>query len=322
MYQTGSATDLADLVTKLFTFATANGWTSDQLSTGTGQAAFHRGNVYISFRWNTTTPLHMGLYQALGYTGGNQPGQHPNDSGDGAVSSTNSSLLNERCVSEIGNGPFPSYYFFDSDTYLHVVVETSTDVFRHFGFGELTKFGDWTGGEYCYGHMRASSGTPITSTHCVGLDALFSDGSLRERCATVHLEGLPGMAGASKWGCVGNFTTAPVNDPAGNARVLVRGGLRGGLIGRQFGIVPAGSASGLQPMYPIGLFYRNLANSNCYWLGWQTDVRGCNVRFHAPKAEVTIGSDVWVFFPMTKRTTAAETEASQYAGIAYKKVTT
>ena len=52
------------------------------------------------------------------------------------------------------------------------------------------------------------------------------------------------------------------------------------------------------------------------------DARGINIRNFASKQEVTVGSDTWVLFPISKRTTAASTDTSYYSGVAYKKVTT
>lgn len=317
-YQTGTATDLDDLVSKLFTFATANGWTSDQLDTTNNQAALHRNNVYVSFRWSTAAPNNLGVYQALGYTGGNQPGTHPNDSGNGAVSGTDATIANERYVA-LGNGPFPSYAFFLGTGYIHVVVEKSTDVFRHFGFGELVKFGNnWTGGEYCYG-MHFTSGNPVDATATLLLDGLGS-GSLRPRCATVHVEGLPGQGGTGKWGGVSGLTTAPGNDTAGVAQVNIIGGFRSGPIARQFGVYKGGSAGGLIPTYPIGIFYLNVAGTNAYYLGYQPDARALNIESFAAKDEVTIGSDVWQVFPAGQKTSSITNDRTYNQGICYKKV--
>lgn len=318
-YETGTATSMSDLLTKINTFAVANGWTSDQLNTGAGQVAIHKSNIYVSFRWNTTTPNTLGIYQALGYTGGNQPGQHPNDSGNGAVSTTDATLAGERSV-VLGNGAFPSYFIFADTNYLHIVVETTTDIYRHFGFGLLEKIGDWTGGEYCYGQTHLSSGNALSTSSTALLDALHVGASNRERSSTIHLEALPGMAGASKWGEISGNSVAPSNDPAGNARVLVRGGFRGGPVGRQFGFYSGGNTSGLIPMYPIGIYYRNLANSNCYWLGYQPAVRGINVRSFTPKQEITIGADTWTVFPVSERTLSATANRTYFQGIAYKKI--
>lgn len=323
-YQTGTATNMADLISQLFTFATGTpGWTQDQLNTGTGQAALHKGSVYVSFRWNTTTPLPLGLYQALGYTGGNQPGQHPNDSGNGAVSSTNGTITTERCVNDLGNGPFPSYFFFTDTTtesYIHVVVEISTDVFRHFGFGNIEKVGDWTGGEYLYGHYWGSNGAITTGNACL-LDGLYNDTSNRPRAATMHAEGLPGQAGAGKWMEIGGMNGTPPNDTAGNVQLLGHGGLRAGPIARHFGNYFAGNTTGVVPMYPIGLWYRRLATTDAYFLGFQKDVRGVNIHFINPKQEIVIGSDTWTFFPLSQKTSSNVANRSYNSGIAYRKLT-
>jgi len=149
MFETGTATGIADLLTKLGTFATAVAgvWVQDQLDTVGGSFALHKSTggveIWVSFRWDVATPQHLSVHQALGYTGGNQPGNHPNDSGNGYNANTShvdTSLALERHVSDLGTGPFPSYFFFEDNHYIHVVVEIVTDEFRHFGFGLLNPY--------------------------------------------------------------------------------------------------------------------------------------------------------------------------------------
>src|SRR5688572_20057681 len=117
-YQTGTASSLSDLMSQLNTFAVANGWTSDELDTASSprEMAIHKGSIYVSFAW-TTTPLHLSVHQALGYTGGNRAGTHPDDSGNGyngPSTQTDVNILTERCVNNINNGPY-TYYFFEND---------------------------------------------------------------------------------------------------------------------------------------------------------------------------------------------------------------
>lgn len=329
-YETGTATSMDDLITKLMTFATANGWTQDQLDTTANSAALHKGNIWVSFRWDPAGPDVLSIHQALGYTGGNEPGTHPNDSGNGFNTTTshiNANLDNERCVNGMGNGPYPSYFFFESDAspvYIHIVVEKSTDVFRHFGFGTIfPKYGNWTGGEYAYGNKQIND-SPINRTSNVHmLDGLFNGtGEIAVSAPTIHAEGLVGEGGSSKWGQVwGGTSTTPPDDTGGNDKVSIHGGFKGGPIARGMAVVsPAGSGSGLVPMYPIGLFHRETDN-DCYFLGFQPDVRGVNIKNFSNKQEVTIGSDVWVFFPLAQRTATPGTDRTYNSGVAYKKVT-
>lgn len=323
-FSTGTASTLANLITALDTFITANGWTQDQLNTGSGQAAWHRTasgvSLYISVRWSTATPNHLGIYQALGYTGGNQPGQHPNDSGNGAVSGTDATLDDERHVNALGNGPF-TYWFFEQDYYVHVVVESSADVFKHFGFGAISKFGDWTGGEYCYGHYKVSNGAVAVSDTLL-LDGLFDDttSTQESRAATLHLEGLPNQVGSGKWGNIWARTTGAENDSAAVAKVNIQGGFRGGPTATQFARYSAGSSSGGIPMYPIELYYRDVANLRVYYLGYMKDVRGLNIRNFAARQVVTIGADDWYIFPSQQKSTGAATATGTFnQGIAYRR---
>jgi hypothetical protein len=46
------------------------------------------------------------------------------------------------------SGPYTNYNFFTDGNSVHVVLEVSTNVFSHFSFGKVVKFGTWTGGEY------------------------------------------------------------------------------------------------------------------------------------------------------------------------------
>lgn len=316
-FSTGTAASLSALMTALDTFAVANGWTQDLLDTANGKTAMHRNSIYVSFRWNTGTPLHLGVYQALGYTGGNDPGTHPGDSGNGAVSATNTVLDDERCVENIGNGPF-TYWFFEQDFYLHICVEVSADVFRHFGMGTLVKTGDWTGGEYAYGQFESAGTGATASSDTRLLDGLFDIvGANAERAATLHLEGLPAQAGTSKWGNVwARIANAP-NDTAGNVKVNIQGGFRGGPTADKFGRLAVGLSSGGIPMYPVELYYRDTTNSRAYYLGYQPDVRGINLKNFSPRQVVTIGSDSWYMFPSQQKITGST--GSQNQGIAYRR---
>jgi len=247
-FETGAATDLDDLFTKLLTFAVANGWTQDASVSG-DEPALHKNGIYIQFRYNGTSPggsgRSVGLYQSTGYTGGLKPGAHPNDSGSGrfdAGASTDSNIALERCALHlIGEGPF-TYWFFENDAspcYLHCVVKKGSDQYRHFGFGELEKVGNWgagaTGGEYCYGQRRESTQGFWGNIHQYGMDAAYTTMTTLAECkkqSTMRATGLPGQGGTEKWVSFCNNPAqwaASINDDrASIQRRIVVGGARGG----------------------------------------------------------------------------------------------
>lgn len=326
-FQTGVATDLEDLLSTLSTFLQANDYTEDEFNTTDGDAAWSRSakNIYISHRWNVGTPQYLSIHQALGFIDtATLPGDHTDDSGNGYntnSSHTNVNLGDERAV-ELDDGPFASYFFFEQDAdphYVHVVVQTSTGIYRHFGWGEIDKFGTWTGGEYAYGHAHFFAGAKQSGNSTL-LDGLFTGTSQARRAATIHMEGLPGQGGSEKWGQIWDRTDiASPDDSGSNAKARVKGGYKGGLITRAFGNVgPAGSTSGFIPQYPISVWHRN--GSDILLLGWMPDVRGMNMRNFAPEQEIVIGSDTWVVFPESQKSSSGN-DRTENAGIAYKKVT-
>ena len=333
-YETGTATDIADLISKLSTFAVANGWTEDRRDSGNGIIGLSKNSVFVSGRWDPASHDMLSLHQANAIlpSSGTEPGDVASDSGNGyntTSSHANTVLDDERHV-ELGPGPYPSYYFFENDSgpaYIHIVVETSTDSFVHFGFGEIDKVGDgWTGGEYVYGHNRGFTQWVSTgNTHLLSGVTDATNPSLIAQNATIRISGFPNQPVGTVWGMVSGSARLDARqgtDSAANARVGVQGGFQAGPFSSPWGVFPASKTSGLIPMYSIGLFYCNNDTENhAYFLGWQADVRGVNIRGIAPKEEIVIGSDTWVIFPQTKRNTAASIDNSTYSGVAYKKVT-
>jgi hypothetical protein len=337
-YETGTLTDIPDLILKLSTFLVANGWTEDQRDNTAKRFAFHKvptggALLYFSGRWGSDTANIFSLCQALGYTGGNAPGNHPNDSGNGynaTSGQTRANLDDERNVDLIGVGPYPRYWFFEQDAspcYIHVVIEVAAGTFVHFGCGELKKFNDWTGGEYLYGHQHPSSNTnALLSDSSILLDGFASTSGVAPFVATIHIEGLSNQAVGGKWGLVWASDTNLGTDTAAVARAMVQGGFRGGPIASELGNFLASLSTGFVPMYPIALFHVNgniaLASGvKASYLGHMADVRGVHLRNFAAAQEVSIGGDTWIFFPSSIRVDGAVARGSGYQGIAYKKVT-
>jgi len=342
-YETSTASGMGDLLSKLSTFAVANGWTEDHIDDGVtvsteGIFALSKGDVYVSMKYAADSPNHMSLHQALGFINtSTDPGDHTDDSGNGyngASPYADASLDDERCVNDLGDGPYPSYHFFEKDSspaYIHVVVQQETDVYRHFGFGTLDKFNDWTGGEYCYGHYHATGTSGLTATgvstgHSVLLDGLNAISSATaRRCATIHAESLPGQGGSEKWlqvcGLTSMTNSANWTDSAGEDKQVCSGGFRAGIVAPHLGNFVVDPTTGFLPTYAIEPVYVDATNSFAYPLGQLPDVLGISMHNLTPGQEITLGADTYVVFPAGRRGTALLDWRTYYQGIAYKKVT-
>lgn len=338
-YATGSATDIPDLMSKIETFISANGWTIDEADSVNGQPAWHKNNCYVSFRYDGTAPQaagrSMGVYQATGYSGvGTRPGAHTGDSGQGYWASgtpADSSLDGSRCIYTIGDGPF-NYWIFEYDSggvyYIHIVLEVRQGEYRHIGFGMLDKFGDWggaAGGEYSYGHRMESSYDSGDSSF--GLDA----GNQGTSTESVDSAGIIRVGGSypgkelSDWAAISHSQVKNLSslDRANVQRSNVVGAVRVGpfpYITGQFTGYPG--FTGVIPMTSIHLFMLDVSSvpKQARFLGVQKDMRFCSIANFSAAEEVVIGSDTWVFFPIQKKGTSGGTQGdSYYAGFAYRK---
>lgn len=343
-YQTGSASDQTDLMSKLNTFAAANGFTTDYYNGTTKFLALSRPalNIYVSFAWDNIDTIAM--YQALGFsaTYQEQPWNQANDSGNGS-DTIPSQIDRGRQISKTGAGPFTAYHFFaHTDPYaIYVVLEFSPGLYRHFGFGHLKKTGTWTGGAWCAGHLWNWAGStqfssysnPISGGHTVLMDELLDTGLSyhttynTDAGGTLHCEGLPGQAAASKWGHSVRNSSSDVevgNDRASNPRIRIGGGCRAGVALSQFGYFLPDLANGFIPIIPMEVFYNRGVSSvdGWYYLGQLANVGHIHMHGIDPGQTLTIGADNWMVFPMVRKSNVGGyNQESRNAGIIYRKVT-
>lgn len=328
-YQTSTSTSIDNLMSQLFSFAVSNGWTQDDFTSGDpGSASLHKNGVYVHFQWTDGTDGGtLAIYHSLGYVNsGTSKWLHTDDSNVGVNSAVPSNFDNERCVNILA-GPHTAYHFFENDSnpaYIHVVVEVDAGRFRHFGFGELDKIGDWTGGEYAYGHYWSQSTStidaPNSASHGVGLDSVINNTS---RGATVHVEDLVGEPDAStKWLVVSSLSSAGV-DTAGVARYPGYGGWRANPYATGLSRIRISENNAFKPLIPIPCFAVDYLSAPDAWrlLGFQPDVALINIGNLQPGDEFTVGTDTWVVFPLVrKQYTLGDVEESWNAGYAYRKV--
>ncbi len=338
-YATGTisnATDaihdlMAALVTFVGTTLTTKPWTVDEHNTANRYATFHRAAesadrraCYVSFRWDNTTKFRLAHYQSTGFSGPSvAPHLHTGNSGNG---STTSPATSGRRTNFDIQGPFTAYHFFASEgdnPCVYVVVEVSANVFRHFGWGNLVKFNDWTGGEFHYGGywditLTTNIDNPASTVHTCLLDCCATVAD----CATVRVEGLPGAGGTTKWG-VCTESASPGTDTDAVARVGLRGCSRSGGWGYPLAWMPTSQVNAYKPLLPIDLFYFREAGTPDIWypLGRMADVAIVNMKNLTVGEEITIGSDTWKCFPWAKKQySVANVIESWNGGFAYKKV--
>jgi hypothetical protein len=89
-----------------------------------------------------------------------------------------------------------------------------------------------------------------------------------------------------------------------------------------FDVTP-NATNGISPLVPINVIVEK-ANGLFVLLGQPKDVRRVSMRNNQPGDIITIGSDEWLVFPWTTRSTTtndATTDKSGYYGFAYRKNT-
>ncbi len=341
-YETGSATDQNDLMTKLSTFAQANGFTEDYYNGTSHHLSLSRSalNIYVSFAWDDIDTI--AVYQALNYEGAHdeEPWDQDDDSGNG---SSNLTYYDRgRQVSRIGAGPYTSYDFFaHTDPYvIYVVLEFSPGLYRHFGFGYLNKNGTWTGGAFCAGHLWNWAGfTPFTAYDTPGHNAhtVLMDNVLTQRQTyygvynndaggTLYIEGMVNQAGNSKWGHSVSNTVADADlgtDRATNTRIRISGGCRGGNALSQFGRFLPNLANGFIPIIPMEVYYADGVGGTdgWYYLGVMPHVGHIHLHGIDAAQELTVGGETWIAFPVVRKSSVGgNNQESQNAGIIYNKV--
>lgn len=341
-YETGTASGQTDLMSKLSTFAQANGFTEDYYSGGNRHLSLSRSadNVYVSFMWDGVD--YIGMFQALNYSGSHdeEPWNQDDDSGNGNEDfDTNPDQ--GRQVSAIGAGGYTAYHFFayTNPHNIFVVLEFAPGLYRHFGFGQIDKVGIWTGGAWCAGHLWnpavafSQYDAPTSSVHSVLMDGGMGPGGVsyglynENAGGTLHVEGLPGMDAATKWGhSVANDTDDDkiLNDRGDNLRIRVAGGCRRGPALSQYGRFLPDLSTGFIPIIPMEVFYNRADASydGWYYLGRMHNIGHIHLHGIDPAQELTVGSDTYIAFPMVRKSViGGNNQESWNAGIIYKKVT-
>jgi len=326
-YQTGTAIHLDDLLAQLSTFAQANGWTQNKVVAGSGDGAsselyLSKGVSFFAFEaiLTTGTNIYHGvsqaidhpflrLYGATGFDGGAlvnlQPGTHT------PSVETNWLLPN-----------MTAYHFFTdaTKTYLHIVVETTANEFRHFGFGVLDKIGAYDGGEYTYGTRWSqafsfidvpgagqgqhgnpwTNGGPANANPFIRANVDGSDWKIAQG-GTATTNWFPPLAHNAQGEPLGNFfgfstSTFPIASPNRFNSTVV--------------------------LYPLPCHISRSPTQRAP-IGKPFDVRACNIQNVVPSSLLTFGGDDWLLFPNVEKKDPLlrdDLPNSAWMGFAYLKV--
>jgi hypothetical protein len=220
-----------------------------------------------------------------------------------------------RCLNPASAGPFPTATLFSNNpsTYCHVCVQISSGKFRHLSFGNLAKFGTWTGGgfyamEY-WSQVNSSShqiDDPANGSHSVPFDSSVNQST----STTLHYEN-----GSFHWCALPQSVLNSVS------RRSMYGSVRGGF-GTAFRNVQETAFSGLIALNPVTLWPLTStdtpATTRC--AGRVPDMFEVNMKNLIPGQSYFIGVNEYVVFPLSQKGNPSDrlgVENSGYYGLAY-----
>lgn len=284
MYATGSASTPSALLAALETFAVSAGWTvsrSQSAGVPPGGASndlwtsLVKGGCHLNFNYIDSSSIYVN-YLADGFNGSAAPGAQS------SITQANASYMNP------GRAPYTAYFFFSSTsgTYLHVVLEWEASVYTHLHGGLLNAQG---GASPC---MYSAS----TAWSYGGSQESYPD-------AGVNIAPFSMVANnnATQVFLTVDGTKAYFQQPYGPGLRLITAMRTGGL--QQRGVMRTPNTfNELTVLYPCHFAVERATTGVYSYIGEAPDIRVCNIANVNPQDEVTLGSDVWKYFPVTAKT--------------------
>lgn len=297
-YETGTATDPSDLLTKFCTFAVTNGWTSNSPSTG---RVLSKGTVVAGLFGQATT---FDIRGAITVANGSAWNAQTGNSGTTA-----------QC--DIGAGPYTAYHFYalteSGKDLLACCVEIVAGVFRHFLIADLIKAGTFTGGTYVdcvvWNDSSTEANDPGSTYHQYIADTPHGN-SPQSGHAWVESDG-----GSSTWGRVLDSDNFTLRGICGSVRYHARVANLEGNGYERWNL--------RTPLIPIELAVTRNSSLRSP-LGRVPAIRNAHMRNHTPGEIINIGGADFQLWPWCARTDAwgsnsSTVPSSAYYGVAYKR---
>ena len=290
-YQLTNATSVEDLIDKIAAFAVANGWTQRRNSLVSGNRTVTLQKSGDNINLYNTTATDVRLRGAVGYSSGDFADAQPNQSA-------------WRAQANVGTGPFSNVFMFAGNSpaeYVHVTVEIASGIFRHITFGEVAKYGTWTGGTFFDAEFWDPSAIQSANWNSPSHHRLFDNGS--DYGTTIKGAVRCDYDGGSNY--FAPFGTYQIGTPS----QIVSGGVGQAVSGfnaennnrlLNFYNRSVNNLTGNTPLMPIQLRARRTDN---YWspIGEVPGIRLMNMERFVPADEFTIGGDTWKVFPWVKK---------------------
>lgn len=339
MYETGTATGVVDLVNKLATFIEANGWTRDSLADEASGRRYHahRSSQYLNMRAyvneapnseiknrSASGVYGVALNVGTGYNGATawykQAGA-PTES----TSYWTAGIIK-------ATGAITAYHFFahNSGDQIYAVIEYTSGKYQYFGWGQMSKFGTFTGGDFMFG---STEGVKTAFAFGQGLSTPFQMGSSSSSLNYISV---------SNYGTSVDFTRVDVDSETGwhpsvgtpySASIRRVFDINSSLNMCQQYVVP-NSVNAVTPLLPIRLHVARTAGSfstpNTIQhapIGELPSFFTCSIAALVPGQQITFGSENYRVFPTFTKGTSynafdgsdTSTRNAGYYGIAIKE---
>lgn len=308
-FETGVSTSPSNLLSKLVTRLTTDGWTIVRTNGSPGtQVSISDGSATEANQLNfladdTAASAHIACQPSVS-DGGSGVAFYahtgsPNTSGSGGTFVT----MGQRgsSVDQGFSGTHTAYFFFTGSTsdgrYCHVIVEGTSGVYFHLYFGTLEKAGTFTGGQYVTAGNFTTTAfnwpfqfneAKVNSTSWIRCDEFFTSISVTTD------------AGSSRWHEAPGFA----HNNTGGSTSYAAGWYQGGLI----------AFNQRTPFGPnLLVIWNSLSPTPAATLnkilGHVPDARLCSMDQREGGDKLTIGSDDWHIFPVHVKDVITDNEA-------------
>lgn len=330
-YQTGTATDSADLLDKLRAFLLANGWTIEAWRFRIAQPSWRwlavsKSGFFFNFAVDLSTVStrfpannHIRTRWATSYASGSDFQAQPG----GAGSAVGGDVFCGDIV-----GPYTAYHFFEgvgaSGPYAYAAVEISAGEFRHFGVGVLDKAGTYTGGEFSFGTVWSADpaagviSDPTSAQHMIPFDSSSSANATTLVATCTSVRCVESGGGGEVVGYAGAPTGRMLRCGGWLFNETSQGAFSRGSLGYEFYRAGPTTVIGLAPLIRVQCFAER-SSGLCSFIGEPPNFRHIRMDFLNPGDEITLGTEVWKVFPYVRKGTTPNIRSSGNIGIAYRR---